>query len=471
MRRNLASYLTILLLCGAGIWWVLERGQRLGPASGVPGAGPAASAGEAPQSGPARLAGNLQHPLSLLLLQVLLIVVAARSVGAVFRWIHQPRVIGEMVAGILLGPSLLGLLAPAAQAFLFPESSLGPLRLLSQIGVILFMFVVGNELDVGHLREQAFAAVLVSHAGIVAPFFLGAAGALFLYRDLAPAGVSFSAFALFLGVSMSVTAFPVLARILEERGLTGSFLGATAIACAAIGDVTAWCLLAVVVALAQAGAVGGALWTVGLSLLFIAAMLLLVRPWLARLAGRGTAPWTGSSGLLSAVLVFAFAAALGTEILGLHALFGAFLAGVCMPEGAGLRQFLRERLETFSGAFLLPLFFAFTGLRTQIGLLDDGRSWWMCLGIIALATLGKLGGTLLAARSTGMGWPDSLSLGVLMNTRGLVEIIVLNIGFDLGILTPRIFTMLVLMALVTTFMTAPLVRWIRPAQNRDRTAT
>jgi len=303
--------------------------------------------------------------------------------------------------------------------------------------------------------------LLVSHAGIVAPFLLGAAGALFLYRDLAPAGVSFSAFALFLGVSMSVTAFPVLARILEERGLTGSALGATAIACAAIGDVTAWCLLAAVVALAQAGAVGGALWTVGLSLLFIAAMLLLVRPWLARLARRGTAPWAGSTGLLSAVIVFVFAAALGTEVLGLHALFGAFLAGVCIPEGAGLRQFLRDRLETFSSAFLLPLFFAFTGLRTQIGLLDDARSWWMCLGIIALATLGKLGGTLLSARSTGMAWRESLSLGVLMNTRGLVEIIVLNIGFDLGILTPPIFAMLVLMALVTTFMTAPLVSWIR----------
>jgi Kef-type K+ transport system membrane component KefB len=175
--------------------------------------------------------------------------------------------------------------------------------------------------------------------------------------------------------------------------------------------------------------------------------------------------------LLSAVIVFAFAAALATEVLGLHALFGAFLAGVCMPEGTGLRQFLRERLETFSGAFLLPLFFAFTGLRTQIGLLDDGQSWWMCLGIIALATLGKLGGTLLAARWTGMAWMDSLSLGVLMNTRGLVEIIVLNIGFDLGILTPRIFTMLVLMALVTTFLTAPLVSWIRRSQSRDVTAT
>ena len=467
MRRNVATYLTVLLLFGAGTWWVLGYGAGLGPATGTPRAGEVGSTVEqAPQDEPAGLLGNLRHPLSLLLLQVVVIVVAARAVGAVFRRIHQPPVIGEMVAGILLGPSLLGLLAPGAQAFLFPEPSLGPLRLLSQIGVILFMFVVGIELNVRHLRQQAFAALLVSHAGIVVPFFLGAAGALFLYRDLAPAGISFSTFALFLGVSMSVTAFPVLARILEERGLSGSLLGTTAIACAAIGDATAWCLLAAVVALAQAGAVGGALWTVGLTLLFIAAMLLLVRPWLARRAGQGTAPWTGNKGLLAAVFVFVFVSALLTEALGLHALFGAFLAGVCMPDHAGLRQFLRERLETFSSVVLLPLFFAFTGLRTQIGLLDDARSWWMCLGIIALAMLGKLGGTLLAARSTGMPWMDSLSLGVLMNTRGLVEIIVLNIGFDLGILTPPIFAMLVLMALVTTFMTSPLVSWIGWVQRR-----
>jgi Kef-type K+ transport system membrane component KefB len=479
MRRNIASYLTVLLLFGAGTWWVLGYGARLGPASGAPGAGPVESAaeshtGETPPGGAAGrtgLIGNLQHPLSLLLLQVVVIVVAARLVGAVFRRIHQPPVIGEMVAGILLGPSLLGLVAPGAQSFLFPEPSLGPLRLLSQIGVILFMFVVGIELNVRHLRQQAFTALLVSHVGIAVPFFLGTLGALFLYRDLAAAGAPFSGFALFLGVSMSVTAFPVLARILEERGLSGTVLGATAIACAAIGDVTAWCLLAAVVALAQAGAVGGALWTAGLTLLFIAAMLLLVRPWLARRAGEGTAPWAGSKGLLAAVFVFVFVSALTTEVLGLHALFGAFLAGVCMPDHSGLRQFLRDRLETFSGVLLLPLFFAFTGLRTQIGLLDDGRSWWMCLGIIALATVGKLGGTLLAARSTGMAWRDSLSLGVLMNTRGLVEIIVLNIGFDLGILTPPIFAMLVLMALVTTFLTAPLVTWIGAARSDGKAVT
>ncbi len=471
MRRNVASYLTVLLLFGAGTWWVLGYGARQGPASGTRAeSSVGVPAEETPPGGSASLIRNLREPLSLLLLQVIVIVVAARSVGALFRWIHQPPVIGEMVAGILLGPSLLGLLAPEAQAFLFPEPSLGPLRLLSQVGVILFMFVVGIELNVRHLREQAFAALFVSHAGIVVPFFLGAAGALFLYRDLAPAGTPFIGFALFLGVSMSVTAFPVLARILEERGLSGTSLGATAIACAAIGDVTAWCLLAAVVALAQVGAVGGALWTVGLTLLFIAGMLLLVRPWLARRAGEGTGQWTGNKGLLAAVFVFVFVSALFTEVLGLHALFGAFLAGVCMPEHAALRQFLRDRLETFSGVLLLPLFFAFTGLRTQVGLLDDARSWWMCLGIIVLATLGKLGGTLWAARSTGMVWRDSFSLGVLMNTRGLVEIIVLNIGFDLGILTPPIFAMLVLMALVTTFMTAPLIGLMRP-QGCDRTDT
>jgi Kef-type K+ transport system membrane component KefB len=468
LHRQVASYLLLLLVFAAGTWWVLEQGSRLPPAEGVRRAAPsavspavdAAEAVDTPDGSlGASLIANLQHPLSLLLLQIVVIVLAARSVGALFRRIHQPPVVGEMVAGILLGPSLLGLVAPDAQAFLFPEASLGPLRLLSQIGVILFMFVVGIELNLGQLRKQAFAALLVSHAGIVVPFFLGAAGALFLYRGLAPAGAPFSAFALFLGVSMSVTAFPVLARILEERRLSRQLLGTTAIACAAIGDVTAWCLLAAVVASAQAGSMGSALGMIGLSLLFIAALLLGVRPWLARRVGQGAEPWAGTR-LLAAVLVFVFVAALATEVLGLHALFGAFLAGVCMPDDAGIRQFLRERLETFGSVFLLPLFFAFTGLRTQIGLLDDAASWWTCLGIIALATVGKLGGTFGAARATGMGWGDALSLGVLMNTRGLVEIIVLNIGFDLGILTPQIFTMLVLMALVTTFLTAPLISWI-----------
>ncbi len=396
--------------------------------------------------------------MSLLLLQVVLIVGAARGLGALFRKIGQPPVIGEIVAGILLGPSLLGMVAPATQAFLFPAASLGGLRMLSQIGVILFMFVVGIELDVEHLRQKADAAVLVSHASIAVPFFLGTASALLLYRQLAPAGIPFSAFALFLGVAMSITAFPVLARILEDRRMSRSYLGSTALACAAVDDATAWCLLAVVVAIVKAAGLSGAFLTIALTVLFVTGMVFVVRPWMARLLGRFSESKTGGMGLLAVLFCFLCASALITEAIGIHALFGAFLAGVCIPPDPALRQLLRVRLETFSSVLLLPLFFAFTGLRTQVGLLSDWGSWAVCALLILVAIAGKLGGGMMAARWTGMSWGDSFSLGALLNARGLVELIVLNLGYDLGILSPRIFAMLVLMALVTTFMTGPLLQ-------------
>ncbi|HEX5757627.1 MAG TPA: cation:proton antiporter [Thermoanaerobaculia bacterium] len=471
MPRNLIFYIAVLLLFGAGIAGILQVGAELRPAPAARLDAPATPPAAAPDGLAATLRDNLHHPFAILLLQVLVIVAAARLLGAICRRIGQPPVIGEMIAGILLGPSLLGTLAPGLQAALFPADSLGPLRLLSQVGVVLFMFVVGIELDVQHLRRRADAAVLVSHASIVVPFFLGVAGALFLYRALAPAGVAFGPFALFMGVAMSITAFPVLARIIEERGLSGTHLGSVAIACAAVDDVTAWCLLAVVVAIVRAGGAAGALPTVALTLLFIAAMLFLVRPWLARRAALRPPPDNGrGAGLLAGVLVFVVAAALSTELIGIHALFGAFLAGVAMPEDAALRQFLRERMETFSSVFLLPLFFAFTGLRTQIGLLDDLRGWLLCAAIIALAIAGKLGASMAAARWTGMGWGDAFALGALMNTRGLVELIVLNLGYDLGILSPRIFAMLVLMALVTTFMTGPLLNLLAWWRRREAPA-
>lgn len=459
MSRNVLFYAVVLLLFGAGIYFILGQGSRMEPISAGTVATTAAPAAATPEASKGFLS-HLKQPLSLLLLQVIIILAAARGLGAVFAKIGQPPVIGEMVAGIILGPSLLGLVAPGVQASLFPSSSMGGLQLLSQIGVILFMFVVGIELDVDHLRHKAEAAVLVSHASIVVPFFLGCTLALVVYRSLAPAGTPFSAFALFLGVAMSITAFPVLARIIDERRMRRSHLGSTAIACAAVDDVTAWCLLAVVVALVRADGFGGAAWTILLTLLFIATMLLVVRPRLARMPRFGREEpeeQPASLGLLAGVFAFVFASALATEMIGIHALFGAFLAGVCMPPNSALRRFLRERLETFSGVLLVPLFFAFTGLRTEIGLLNDWPSWLACAGIIAVAIAGKLGGSMVAARFTGMSWGDSFSLGALMNTRGLVELIVLNLGYDLKILSPRIFAMLVLMALVTTFMTGPLL--------------
>jgi K+:H+ antiporter len=289
---------------------------------------------------------------------------------------------------------------------------------------------------------------------------------LFLFPRLAAPGTSFTAFALFMGISMSITAFPVLARILEERGLSKTALGSTAISCAAVDDVTAWSLLAFVVAIAKAGGLAGSVLTIGLVLIFVAVMLFIVRPGLPRWIGQPalTAEAPGK-GVLAGVLAFLLASALTTEIIGIHALFGAFLAGVVMPPQGEFRHRLKVRIENFSSVFLLPLFFAFTGLRTQIGLLDDTESWLICLGIIFIATLGKLGGSMITARWTGMNWNDAFALGALMNTRGLMELIALNIGYDLGILSPRIFAMLVLMALVTTFLTGPLLtlaeRWKR----------
>jgi len=472
--KSFAIYLTLVGLFVAGIVALLNFGSRVAtnPApvsASVPAAGQAAAAEAVAAAGAfARLGANLKEPLALLLLQIVVIVAAARLVGTLFARFGQPPVIGEMLAGILLGPSFFGLLAPASQAALFPASSMGALRMLSQIGVIVFMFVVGIDLDLSHLRQRSHAAVLVSHASIVVPFFLGTGFALFVYRDLAPHGVAFNAFALFLGIAMSITAFPVLARILEERGLTGTALGTTAIACAAIDDVTAWCLLALVVAIVKAGALLGALATVGLTLAFIALMVFLVKPLAARLVRPHIGDETRAKALLAGVLTFLFLSALATETIGIHALFGAFLAGVAMPPYPSIRDYLKKRLESFSGVFLLPLFFAFTGLRTQVGLLVDARDWLLCLAVIAVAIAGKLGGTMIAARISGMRWPESFALGALMNTRGLVELIVLNLGYDLGILSPRIFTMMVLMALSTTFATGPLLalhdRWVRAHQ-------
>jgi Kef-type K+ transport system membrane component KefB len=479
--RNLLFYLATLLLFGSGIYSIISYGSHLRTAPAPAAAASTATTAVAPEGHalPAKATGqggvvqglvdNLKQPLCLLLLQVIVIVAAARTLGALFHRIGQPPVIGEMIAGILLGPSLLGMIAPAVESFVFPAASMGPLKILSQIGVILFMFVVGIELDVQHLRAKAHAAVMVSHASIIVPFFLGSAFSLLIYKSLAGTGTHFSAFALFMGVSMSITAFPVLARIIEERGISGSFLGTTAIACAAVDDVTAWCLLAFVVAIVKADGLSGSVVTIALTLAFIGAMLFIVKPRVAALVEKRPHWSRARTGgpFLAAVFCFLFASALFTEAIGIHALFGAFLAGVCMPHDSGLRTFLRERLETFSSSFLLPLFFAFTGLRTQIGLLNDPRSWLICLAVVAVAIAGKLGGSMVAARWTGMTWGDSFSLGALMNTRGLVELIVLNLGYDLGILPPRIFAMMVLMALVTTFMTGPLLGTVEWARRRQ----
>ncbi len=401
---------------------------------------------------------NFNHPLGHLFLQLLVIIAAARVTGYLFTRIGQPAVVGEMTAGILLGPSLLGMLSPELFAVVFPDASLGALKLFSQIGVCLFMFAVGMDLDVQHVRNKAHIAVVVSHASIVFPYLLGVVLAYFLFSTLATPGASFTAFALFMGISMSITAFPVLARILQDRKMTKTFLGSTAITCAAVDDVTAWSLLAFVVAIVKASNLLGAGLNLLLVAVFIALMVLVVRKALSHwLEDKCLANEAPSKGTLATVVCVVMAAALCTELIGIHALFGSFMAGAIMPDRHGFRHKLSVRIENFSSVLLLPLFFAFTGLRTQIGLLNDVQGWLTCLLIILVATLGKLGGSAFTARFSGMSWRDSLQLGALMNTRGLMELIALNIGYDLGILSPRIFTMLVIMALVTTTMTGPLL--------------
>jgi len=465
MKRSSLLYLVIIVFTILPIYGLLQLGSSLPSPEGA--AAQPVAAVHAASAGPisAMLGGlshNLSQPLGSLFLQLLVIIAASRLVGRIFAAFGQPSVVGEMAAGILLGPSLFGLLAPGAFAFVFPKPSLGVLQLLAQIGVCLFMFAVGVELNVQHVRNRAQTAVVVSHASIVFPYLLGVGLAYLLFSQYAAPGTTFTAFALFMGISMSITAFPVLARILQERGLSGTFLGSTAITCAAVDDVTAWSILAFVVAIARATNLGGAAMNLVLVLLFVAVMTGIVKRLLPRLLGAARlAEETPSRSTLAMIICVVVAGALCTEVIGIHALFGAFLAGAIMPEIGGFRHKLAVRVESFSTVLLLPLFFAFTGLRTQIGLLNDVQSWLICLAIIAVATFGKLGGSALAARLTGMNWSESLQLGALMNTRGLMELIALNIGYDLGIFSPRIFAMLVIMALVTTALTGPLLTFFR----------
>ncbi len=465
MKRTAQLYLIIVSIVGLGIFFILHLGSHLPPPISSISAEVAAQATrhvtDASNSSffasvESSLRQNGANPLSRLFLQLFVIIGASGVVGWLFARCGQPAVVGEMVAGILLGPSLFGLLAPNVFHFVFAASSLDALRLFSQIGVCLFLFTVGMELDVSEVRHKAQTAVVVSHSSIVIPYFLGVTLALFLYSHLAQPGASFLAFALFMGISMSITAFPVLVRILQDRGIFKTSLGSTATACAAVDDVTAWSMLAFVVAIARATSVGGAAFNLGLVLVFIALMLFVIKPklpsWLGQPALERPDP---SNAVLAVVLGVVLVSALSTELIGIHALFGAFLAGIVMPTAGGFRDKLVVRVENLSAVLLLPVFFAFTGLRTQILLLKSAQDWFICLVIIGVATAGKLGGSALAARLTGMKWRESLELGALMNTRGLMELIALNIGYDMGILSQRVFTMLVIMALVTTVMTSP----------------
>jgi Kef-type K+ transport system membrane component KefB len=404
--------------------------------------------------------------LSILLIQIAVILVAARGLGFVFGRFHQPQVIGEMLAGIMLGPSLLGWLTPGTFTALFPSSSLDFINAMSQIGLVVFMFLVGLELDLEVIRKRGHSAVVISHTSIIVPFVLGALLAIFLYSKLSIAGVSFTGFALFLGVSMSITAFPVLARILSEGQMIRTSVGSVAMAAAAVDDATAWTILAGVVLVIGASTTNLPLWAIILGAVAYALfMIFLGSRWLKRIGVNNNSEGTISQNQLGLILLLVLCSALVTEGLGIHPLFGAFLLGVVMPKGASLVKALKGRLEDLVVVLLLPLYFAYTGLRTSVGLISGPALFYFGL-ILLVAVVGKFCGAFFASRLTGMSWRESGSIGVLMNTRGMVELVALNIGLDIGVISRLVFTLLVLMAIITTLMTTPILDWIYPHKLR-----
>jgi len=402
------------------------------------------------------------HTVVLVLVEVVIVIGLSRLVGLAFRWINQPLVIGEIVAGIMLGPSLFGLVAPGLAATLFPPETIPFLNVLSQVGLIFFMFLIGLELNPKYLSGNLEVAILTSHVSILVPFSLGTLLAVLLYPLVSNASVSFTAFALFLSAAMSITAFPVLARIITENNLQGTRLGTLALTCAAVDDVTAWCLLAVAIAVAHTGSIVKAIPTIVYSLIYIGLMVTVGRTFLQRLAKYYRRTRRLSQFVLALIYVGVVASALITELIGIHLIFGAFLLGAAMPKNAGLVREIAVKTEDFVLIVLLPVFFAYSGLQTQIGLLNSPGLWALCFAVLAVAITGKYVGTYVAARVSGIDNRQASALGWLMNTRGLTELIVLNIGLSLGVISPLLFTMLVIMALVTTFMISPMLELTYP---------
>ena len=419
--------------------------------------------------------------IQILLIQIGVILALSRLLGMLMRQINQPQVVGEMIAGILLGPSLLGLFHHGAwMNALFPRSSLGNLDVLSQMGVMLFMFLVGLELDPKLLRGQGKAALVTGTVGIVIPFLLGGSLAIALLHtqhqvtgDVASPLV----LCLFMGAAMSITAFPVLARILTERNLHKTRTGVLALTCAAMDDIMGWCILAFVLAIAQFKGFGNephhgsafrtAMMTVGLSAAYLLVMVFIVRKFLGRLQAIFDTLGYLTQGVMAIIFLILIGSSLATDAIGIHQIFGAFMFGAVMPKEGPFIKHLTEKVEDFTVLFLLPLFFAYTGLRTELGLLGSAQLWIICAVIVATAVVGKFGGVTLAARFYGISWRQSGLLGVLMNTRGLMELIILNIGLTFGVLSRPLFAMMVVMALATTFMTTPFMRLLySPARQR-----
>lgn len=450
--RNIIFYISTIAVFSSLMYWFLIQGQTLEVGEKII---LKTNTGSTWDNFVEAFQTNLHHPLALLLSQIVTIILAARLLGWICIKIKQPSVIGEMIAGIILGPSLLGMYFPEFSAFLFPKESLGNLQFLSQIGLILFMYIVGMELDLSVLRKKAHDAVVISHASIIIPFALGIGLSYFIYQEFAPDGVQFTSFALFIAIAMSITAFPVLARIVQERNLQKTKLGTIVITCAAADDITAWCILAAVIAIVKAGSFTSSIYVILMAIGYVFFMIKIVRPFLKRIGDLQANKNNINKPMVAIFFLTLILSSYATEVIGIHALFGAFMAGAIMPENAKFRSLFIDKVEDVALVLLLPLFFVFTGLRTQIGLLNEGHLWMTAGAIILVAVIGKFAGSALTAKFLGINWKESLTIGALMNTRGLMELIVLNIGYDLGVLSPKIFAMMVIMALFTTFMTGP----------------
>ncbi len=455
--RNIIFYISTIIVFSCLMYFFIIEGQTLEAGENII---TKTNSGSSWENFSESFKTNLHHPLALLLAQIVTIILVARLFGWICMKIRQPSVIGEMIAGIVLGPSLLGMYFPEFSVFLFPKESLGNLQFLSQIGLILFMYIVGMELDLSVLRKKAHDAVVISHASIIIPFALGIGLSYFIYKEFAPEGIPFTSFALFIAIAMSITAFPVLARIVQERNLQKTKLGTVVITCAAADDITAWCILAAVIAIVKAGSFESSIYVILMAIAYVFLMIKIVRPFLKRIGDLQAGKNTINKPMVAIFFLTLILSAYATEVIGIHALFGAFMAGAIMPENAKFRTLFIDKVEDVALVLLLPLFFVFTGLRTQIGLLNDSHLWITAGFIILTAVIGKFAGSALTAKFLGINWKESLTIGALMNTRGLMELIVLNIGYDLGVLSPEIFAMMVIMALFTTFMTGPMLDFI-----------
>lgn len=404
------------------------------------------------------------EPILALLVQVSLIIGLSRVMGMVFARLRQPQVIGEILAGIMLGPTLLGWVWPAASDWIFPPASLPPLGLLSQLGVIFFLFLIGLEFDPAVIRNKGRAAALISISSVAIPFAFGIALTYYLYSRVFTGLTEndFRASALFMGAAISVTAFPVLARILSERSLHRTRVGVLSLTAAAVNDVLAWCILALVVAVARYEGPAAALRTAGLATVYVLVMFFIVRPLLGRLQAAYERQGQLSYNIVAIIFLLLCASAWATERIGIHALFGAFLLGSIMPKQSSFVRHLSEKIEHFTVIFMLPIFFAYTGLLTDLRDVFSANMIGYTVLIVAVACAGKYIGAAGAAMLTGSDLREASAVGVLMNTRGLMELVILKMGLDLGVINDLVFSMMVIMALVTTAMTTPLLHAVYP---------